>query len=324
MVFEIADRLLAALGAGRRVAVATPVSGSGSAPPAVGTSMAVTDDGAVIGSISGGCVEGAVYEMCQRALATGSSELARFGFSDETAFSVGLSCGGTIEVATTVLVPGVEAAGVEALRAAASGSATSMTMILSGSRLGEVIGDPAYCDDARVFTESSSPPARLIIFGAVEFSVALCNAAAVLGYRVTVCDPRPVFATAERFPAAHEVVVAWPPDYLRSTASDDRTVVCILSHDERFDVDLIEAALRRPFAYVGAMGSRSTHGRRMEELERRGIRDLDRLHSPIGLDIGGSTPEETAISILAEVLAARSGATGAPLRAVGGSIHASR
>ena len=334
-MFEIADRLLERLAAGQRIAVATAVSVVGSAPRAVGTSMAVSDDGDVIGSISGGCVEGAVYELCTRVLDTGVPELARFGFSDEEAFAVGLSCGGRIEVIVSLLAP--DGAAAVRLAEAASGRPSSMSTVLSGERRGQVIEDVTSCVDPaaqdarpeparpeRIFTERSQPSARFIIFGAVEFSVALSNAAAQLGYRVTVCDARSVFATPARFPAAEQVVVEWPPDYLGRTEVDERTVICILSHDDRFDADLIEAALGMPVAYVGAMGSRSTHARRMAELAARGVTDLAALHSPIGLDIGASTPEETAISILAEVLAVRTTRTAASLVTTTGSIHRPR
>ena len=195
--------------------------------------------------------------------------------------------------------------------------------MLGPVRTGEVVPSVDDCEGLRVFSERSVPPPRLLVFGAVEFAVALCNAGAVLGYRVTVCDPRPVFMTRERFPSADEVVVEWPPNYLARTEVDERTVIAVLSHDERFDADLVEAALASPAAYVGAMGSRTTHDRRMAALRSRDVRPdaLARLHSPIGLDLGASTPEETAVSILAEVLAVRSGASRAPLRDRDGSIH---
>lgn len=317
-MFEIADRLLARIDAGERIAVATAVSITGSAPRTVGTSMALTETGSVIGSISGGCVEGAVHELCSRVLETGRAEFARFGFSDEVAFSVGLSCGGRVEVLATVL--GADAASrpvVAQLREAAAGRPARVTSSLDPERAGFVDVEPGD----RAFVERFDPPARLIIFGAAEFAVALSAAAAAVGYRVTVCDARSAFATPERFPAAEQVVVQWPPEYLAGTEVDALTVICILSHDDRIDADLIEAALAGPAGYVGAMGSRGTHERRVEELVRRGIRDLDRLRSPIGLDLGASTPEETAISILGEVLAVRSGASAAPLSRTSGAIH---
>ncbi len=312
-MFEIADRLLTRIDAGQRVAIATAVSITGSAPRTVGTSMALAEDGSVIGSISGGCVEGAVHELCARVLQTGLSEVASYGFSDEVAFAVGLSCGGRIEVVATVLGPDVASQStVTQLREAAAGRSAVVTTSLEPTRLRP---------ERRVFTERIEPPAHLIIFGAVEFSVALSAASAAVGYRVTVCDARSAFATRERFPSADRVVVQWPPEYLTGAEIDERTVICILSHDDRFDIELIEAALTSPARYVGAMGSRATHDSRIAELERRGLCDLRRLRSPIGLDLGARTPEETAISILGEVLATRSHSSARPLSGLSGPIH---
>ncbi len=305
-MFELADRLLARIDAGERVAVATAVSITGSAPRTVGTSMAVSETGAVIGSISGGCVEGAVFELCRDVLETGETTFTTFGFDDDAAFAVGLSCGGRIEIVASLV--DTDSPFLLPLRTSAAGGRAAVTVDLGV--------------DGRTFTEVFEPAARMLIVGAVEFSVALAAAASALGYRVTVCDPRSVFATPERFPGA-EIVVEWPPDYLTRTEIDESTVVCILGHDDRFDVDLIERALLSPAGYIGVMGSRRTHERRISELADRGIRDLDRLHAPIGLDLGASTPEETAISILAEVLAVRAGATGASLTTRAGAIHGS-
>ncbi|MFP7832680.1 XdhC family protein [Marisediminicola sp. LYQ134] len=327
-MFEIADRVLREIDAGHAVVVATAVSITGSAPRTVGSSMAVSSSGAVAGSISGGCVDGALVEMCDRVLATGRAEFAGFGFDDDAAFAVGLACGGRIEI-VAVRVSTADAASapiIAALRDAAAGRSARVSLVTSGdpSRIGEVVTSPDGCDGLTVFTDAVETPATFLIFGAVEFSVALCAAASAVGFAVTVCDPRSTFATHARFPAATEVVVEWPTDYLARVDLDERSVVCILSHDDRFDVDLIAGALARPVAYIGAMGSRATHAARVEALADRGIHDLSRLHSPIGLDIGASTPEETAVSILAEVLAARSGASGAELRARSGAIHARR
>ena len=365
-MLEIADRLLARLDAGEQLGVATAVSVVGSAPRTVGTSMAVTSDGTVLGSISGGCVEGALYEACQRVLHDGVASLEAFGFSDEAGFEVGLSCGGTIEVVVQRL-SSADRTVVQQLREARAGRPASLTRVVgtapsadgrddpratpehaagdpaehpsgdaaeapaeapappSTPRLGEVV-DPAdldACAGLRLATERSVPAPRLLVFGAVEFAVALCGAASTLGYRVTVCDPRPVFMTPERFPSAEEIVVEWPPAYLARTELDERSVVAVLSHDDRFDAELVAAALASPAAYVGAMGSRSTHERRVRQLRALGTDEeaLGRLHSPIGLDLGASTPEETAISILAEVLAVRSGATGVRLRERDDAIH---
>ncbi len=164
----------------------------------------------------------------------------------------------------------------------------------------------------------------MVIFGAVAFAGALSAAAALLGYRVSVCDPRTPFATPERFPAAHEVVAEWPSDYLARLDVDERTVVCVLSHDARTDVPLLGLALSLPVAYVGALGSRRTHEERTRMLRDAGVGEgeLARLHSPIGLDLGAATPEETAVSILAEVIAARSGRDARPLGETSGPIHA--
>ncbi len=382
-MLELAESLLAALDAGRRLAVATVIGVDGSAPRALGTSMAVDADGRVIGSISGGCVEGAVYDTCNRVLETGAPEVCEFGFSDDDAFAVGLACGGRLRVFVQELgLPDARNALPASVRGelerARDGRAAGLALVLGLALDAESAGDgvvvlaahdsaeehpvaSAFSSRAsgtgqlgasvrhrvsaelaagihsgrsvrrRVDCEGesvevvflvSAPPPRLIVFGAVDFSVALSNAARLLGYRVTVCDARPVFATPERFPGA-EVVNQWPSDYLLQTEVDERTVLCILTHDDKFDVPLIEAALSLPVAYVGAMGSRKTHERRLAALRDRGISEeaLASLHSPIGLDLGAGSPEETAVSILAEVLAERSGSTGAPLRTTRGAIH---
>jgi xanthine dehydrogenase accessory factor len=290
---EIADRLLAAHADGRQLAVATAIAIEGSAPRAVGTSMAF-DGAAVIGSIAGGCVEGAVVETCELVLADGVPRTVDYGVDDETAFSVGLTCGGRLRIHVQLFTD-------------------ELAETLRDRRPIEVCG---FVDEAPVAR-------RMIVFGAMEFAAALSRAAHVLGYRVTVCDPRPLFVTEARFPGA-ELVVQWPTEYLASTQIDDETVICVLSHDARFDAELIAMALALPVAYVGAMGSRTTHDRRVASLAERGVHDLSRLHSPIGLDLGGSTPEETAISILAEIIAARTAASTFPLTARVGSIHAVR
>jgi xanthine dehydrogenase accessory factor len=290
-MFEIAEKLLRAADAGRTLAVATAISIEGSAPRTVGTSMAF-DGYTVIGSIAGGCVEGAVVEACEAVLADGIPRTVEYGVSEETAFSVGLTCGGQLRIHVQLLTTEL----LESLR----------------SRT-----DVEVCAE---FTERPAVPARMIVFGSMEYASALSAAAQVVGYRVTVCDPRPLFTTAERFPGA-ELVVRWPTDYLASTEVDERTVICVLSHDARFDAELIAQALALPVGYVGAMGSRTTHDRRVASLRERGVTDLGRLHSPIGLDVGASTPEETAISILAEVLAERSRASTLPLTSTVGAIH---
>jgi xanthine dehydrogenase accessory factor len=290
-MFEIADRLLAASDAGRRLAVATAISIDGSAPRTVGTSMAY-DGAAVIGSIAGGCVEGAVVGVCEEVLADGIAQTVQYGISDDDALAVGLTCGGIIRIHVRLL----DASMIQGLRNET---------------------DIEVCAE---YTEPAHTKPRMIILGAMEYSAALANAADVVGYRVTVCDPRPLFATPVRFPTS-EIIVEWPTVYLERTEITNTTVICVLSHDWRFDAESLAIALRSPAAYVGAMGSRTTHDRRVASLAELEV-DTARLHSPIGLDLGASTPEETAISILAEVIAVRTGATVKPLVALAGPIHA--
>ena len=297
-MFEIADRLIAAHERGAALAVATAVSIVGSAPRTVGTSMAF-DGETVIGSIAGGCVEGAVVELCELVLADGRPRTVEYGISDDLAFSAGLTCGGTLRI-----------------------HVQPVTESLAAS-LRDGVPIAFDCTDGdEPFVDVPVVRPHLIIFGAMEFSAALAAAADLVGYRVTVCDPRSLFATQARFPSA-ELVVHWPVDFLADAAVDERTAVCVLSHDQRFDAELIALALSLDVEYVGAMGSRTTHDRRVESLRERGVTDeaLARLHSPIGLDLGASSPAETAISILAEIMAARTGSTAAPLTTTHGSIH---
>ncbi|MGE6737278.1 XdhC family protein, partial [Streptomyces sp. NPDC059900] len=195
-----------------------------------------------------------------------------------------------------------------------AGRTGEFTVSESGSRCGEPL---------TLFVESSVPPPRMIVFGAIDFAAALVRTGKFLGYHVTVCDARPVFATRARFPGADDIVVDWPHRYLRDTATDGRTVLCVLTHDAKFDIPLLEVALRLPVAFVGAMGSRRTHEDRNRRLREAGVseEELALLHSPIGLDLGARTPEETALSIAAEIVAARRGGTGVPLTGAAMPIH---
>jgi len=337
-MFEIADQLLALRETApvhRRMAVATAVSIDGSAPRTVGTSMAF-DGVEVVGSIAGGCVEGAVVGVCEEVLDDGIARTVEYGVSDETAFSVGLTCGGRIRVHVQLLTDDV----ADQLRAATAGGAAGTASVLSVVRAEHrtridaelaariAIGESGLgvidCDGELVeaFFEVSTPAPHLIVFGAMEFSAALTQAARMLGYRITVCDPRPLFATAARFPGG-EVVVSWPTTWLAAQPVDERTMICVLSHDARFDAELIALALDTPAGFVGAMGSRTTHDRRVASLRERGVTEeaIARLRSPIGLDIGASTVEETAVAILAEIIAVRTGATALPLATTAGPIH---
>ncbi|MDN3297899.1 XdhC family protein [Streptomyces ficellus] len=363
-MLDIAEELHRWVEQGRDFAVATVVAVSGSAPRQPGAALAVDSEGTAIGSVSGGCVEGAVYELCQQALEDGSTVLERFGYSDEDAFAVGLTCGGVIDILVTPVRGGVFPA---ALAAAAGGEAAALARITEGPAdlLGQALlvhpdgsyegglgGHPeldrtaagearAMLDAGRTGTvtigedgsrcgqpltllvESSVPAPRMIVFGAIDFASALVRVGKFLGYHVTVCDARPVFATPARFPEADEVVVEWPHEYLSRTQVDGRTVLCVLTHDAKFDVPLLELALKLPVAYVGAMGSRRTHEDRNRRLREVGVTELElaRLRSPIGLDLGARTPEETALSIAAEIVAARRGGSGVSLTGAHTPIH---
>ncbi|MGW0084996.1 XdhC family protein [Streptomyces sp. NPDC003393] len=371
-MLDIAEELNRWVEQGRDFAVATVVAVGGSAPRQPGAALAVDSEGTAAGSVSGGCVEGAVYELCQRALEDGESVLESFGYSDEDAFAVGLTCGGVIDILVAPVRAGSPARPVlaAALAAAARGEAAAVARIVSGppelmgrallvgpdgSHEGGFGAHPeldrtvaaetsAFLDAGRtgtleigeqgsrcgapltVLVESSVPPPRMIVFGAIDFASALVRTGKFLGYHVTVCDARPVFATRARFPEADEIVVEWPHRYLKHTDVDGRTVLCVLTHDAKFDVPLLELALRLPVAYVGAMGSRRTHLDRNERLREAGVTELElaRLRSPIGLDLGARTPEETALSIAAEIVAARRGGSGVPLTGARTPIHHDR
>ncbi|MFF4488700.1 XdhC family protein [Streptomyces sp. NPDC001544] len=368
-MLDIAEELHRWVAQGRDFAVATVVAVGGSAPRRPGAALAVDSDGTAIGSVSGGCVEGAVYDLCRQALEDGEPVRERFGYSDEDAFAVGLTCGGVIDILVTPVRAGdpVRAVAAAALAAAARGEAVAVARIVQGpaallgrallvradgSREGGFGGHPeldrtvaaeatALLDAGRtgtleigeqgsrcgapltVLVESSVPPPRMIVFGAIDFASALVRVGKFLNHHVTVCDARPVFATRARFPEADEIVVEWPHQYLERTHVDRRTVLCVLTHDAKFDVPLLKLALRLPVAYVGAMGSRRTHLDRNERLREVGVTELElaRLHSPIGLDLGARTPEETALSIAAEIVAHRRGGTGVPLTGAHTPIH---
>jgi xanthine dehydrogenase accessory factor len=301
-VLEIAARLRDRLDAGIPLVVATAIAVDGRMPRTLGTSMS-WDGSAAIGSIAGGCIEGAIVEVAERVLDDSRTRVISFGVSDADALAVGLACGGNVTLHLALVRPGDPV--VEKLRDAAAGSAAEVALTAADGRL--------------VYVDAIAPPARMIVVGAMEFSVALSAAAQAMGFAVTVVDPRSLFTTAERFPGA-ELVIAWPPEYLPRTPIDARTVICHLGHDDRYDADLLAVALASPAAYVGAMGSRTTTEKRRAALEERGV-DHARLHAPIGLDLGATTPEETAVAILAEVLAARSGRIADPLRHTEGSIR---
>lgn len=318
---EVSGTLAAWYAEGRQFAMASVVAISGSAPRELGAVLAVDAAGVAVGSVSGGCVEAAVYELCREVLETGEPVLHEYGFSDEDAFAVGLTCGGRISVYVQRISPALG----QTLTAVARNEPVVLTRHLrtgtatvsastASSRTG-LVGE--------VFTEVYLAKPRLIIFGAIDFAAALCRIGRFMGYSVSVVDAREVFTTSARFPEADEVVVEWPHRYLARTRVDQQTAVCVLTHDLKFDVPLLTLALRLPVGYVGAMGSRRTHERRIRELRAAGLTDaeLARLRSPIGLDLGGRAPEETALSIAAEISASRHGGTGRPLSTLDGPIH---
>jgi xanthine dehydrogenase accessory factor len=333
---------------GVRFAIATVVRTWRSAPRPPGASMAVSETGEVLGSVSGGCVEAAVYELARSVLDTGTAVTETYGVTDGDAFAVGLTCGGIIEVlvqpdtgldddtiaavrqgravaVASMLEPGdglgrrlvVPADGLEGFDRVVSDQAAGM---LAAGSTGVVALGAAH---QRVFVQSFAPPPRMIVFGAIDFAAAVARIGRFLGHHVTVCDARPVFATARRFPDADEVVVRWPHEYLETTVVDERTVICVLTHDPKFDVPLLVRALRSPARYVGAMGSRATHDDRLRRLHEAGLPEdaLARLASPIGLDLGARTPEETAVSIAAEIVASAWGGSGRRLSEIDVPIH---
>jgi xanthine dehydrogenase accessory factor len=396
-VRDILSRITKWWEAGETFGLATVVRTYRSAPRDPGAALAVSSsaDHEVIGSVSGGCVEGAVYELSLDVCQTGRRVLQTYGVSDDDAFAVGLTCGGIIDifvervdrdsfpslgdiaaavergepvaVATVIAGPGqvgarrviwtgdaeVAASGPDEAegpaaeageglgrggwRAGASGT------LGSGPRLDAAVDDDVRGmlaqgltgirrygaqgerrgDELSVFVNSFAPAPRMLVFGAIDFAAAVARVGKFLGYRVTVCDARKVFATTSRFPDADEVVVDWPHRFLAATDVDARTVICVLTHDPKFDVPLLEVALRTPAGYIGAMGSRRTHDDRLARLREVGLTsdELSRLRSPIGLDLGARTPEETAVSIAAELIQLRWGGTGQPLTATEGRIH---
>ena len=421
---DIADGLAAWRADGVAFAVATVVRTWHSAPRQPGAAMAVSATGEALGSVSGGCVEGAVYEAAREVIETGKAQTQTYGVSDDDAFEVGLTCGGTIEVLiqpdtamigleqildairsgrpiATASLPGAQlvvwpqnyattdtwsperdSAATEAwpserrsatteawpserrsatTEAWSSGRPGAATEAWPSGRSGEpghfwgvagTLGDPGldYAavqqatgmlaagrtgtvhlgehgeqrpDDVSVFVQSYVSPPRMIVFGAIDFAGAVARIGRFLGYHVTVCDARPVFATRKRFPEADELVVQWPHKYLESTDVDERTVLCVPTHDPKFDVPLLEIALRTPARYIGAMGSRRTHDDRLKRLRAAGVDEesLARLCSPIGLDLGARTPEETAVAIAAEIIAQAWGGSGRRLAELETPIH---
>jgi xanthine dehydrogenase accessory factor len=363
-VRDVLPTLLEVRARGGRAALATVVHTWHSAPRPAGAAMVVTDAGDVAGSVSGGCVEGALFELGLEVIADGRPRSETFGISDDDAFAVGLTCGGVLDV----FVERVDDDSWPELDVVADGIArdepVAVATVVSGARLlgrhlvvqeggshgslgdhrldtavqaaarellaagasGTVHLDstePQDADGVDVFVTTLVPEPRMFVFGATDVAGALVRVGRLLGFRVTVVDARAVFATTKRFPEADDVVVEWPHRWLEQQRVDDRTVIAVLTHDPKFDVPALAVALRSRAAYVGALGSRTTHADRLARLREAGLTEdeLQRLHAPIGLDLGARTPEETAVSIAAEIIQSRRGGSGRPLAGGDGPIH---
>jgi xanthine dehydrogenase accessory factor len=315
----------------------------------------VAETGEVLGSVSGGCVEGAVYDLALSVLSTGEPVVQRYGVSDDDAFAVGLTCGGIIDI---LVQPGDGDAFADTLAAVLANqpvalvSAGGRHLVVRPERMSGDLGDPGLTaaagqqalgmlaqgrtamielgghgeqrrDEVEVFVQSFAPPPRMLVFGAIDFAGAVARIGKFLGYHVVVCDARPIFATRRRFPDADELVVQWPHKYLASVRVDERTVICVLTHDPKFDVPLLQAALDTPARYIGVMGSRRTHQDRLDRLRDLGTpaESLARLSAPIGLDLGARTPEETAVAIAAEIIALSWNGSGLRLTDLESPIH---
>jgi xanthine dehydrogenase accessory factor len=352
--------------AGGPFALATVIDTSRSAPRPAGATLAVHPDGRIVGNVSGGCVEPAVVQLAGAVLDSGHHERVRFGYSDDDAVAVGLTCGGEVELLVRRVDPDTLPLTPLAEAFAADRPVVLMTVVdapdhpglagssvvvttegaygrLASTELGRVLvlegrsalgtggvglrrlgaAGERLGDDVTVLIESFVDRPRLIVFGAVDYAAAVASIGRFLGFHVTVCDARAAFATHDRFPDADEIVVDWPHRFLAGVELDARSAVCVLTHDPKFDVPAIVGALATPAAYIGVMGSRRTHAERLDRLREAGVseQDLERLHSPIGLALGGRSPQETAIAIGAELVMVRNGASGLPLRGTDGPIH---
>ncbi len=311
---------------GLKVATATVVWTERSAPRDPGAVLAVSEKGEVVGSVTGGCVEPAVYEEAQNVLAGGPPRLVQYGIADDDAFEVGLPCGGTVHIFVDALDPALLPRIAEAVRAERP---IALAVNVSGERIGEkrlVHGEDSpdgelverarellsrgetgivTVDGEEVFVSSFAPRPRMYVFGAIDFASALASLGRYLGFRVTVCDARAKFVTPERFPDVDELIVDWPDRFLASAPVDARTAICVLTHDNKFDVPILKTALESPAGYIGAMGARRTTERRNERLLEEGVteEELTRVHAPIGFKIGSRTPEEVAVAIAAQIIA---------------------
>ncbi len=320
---------------GLRAATATVIRTERSAPRQPGAVLAVSERGDVAGSVTGGCVEPAVYEEAQDVLAGEPPRLVSYGIADEEAFEVGLPCGGTVHIFVDALAPelvaplreAIEAERPAALVVTVAGGEPGRKQLVFGDAETDGALDRAARDllargesaivrvgDEEVFVSSFAPRPRMYVFGAVDHAAAVASVGRFLGFRVTVCDARAKFVTRERFPDVDELVVEWPDRFLARASVDERTAICVLTHDHKFDVPVLKLALGTPAGYIGAMGARRTNAERAERLRTDGVTDaaIARIHAPIGLDIGSRTPEEVAVAVAAEIVAVRRGKTARP------------
>ncbi len=349
-MIDLLPQLLDWLAAGEKIAMATVIRVVGSAPRPVGARMIVSSGGRMAGSVSGGCVETTVYEEMMDVLDGGPTRKLHFGITDDMIWDVGLACGGTIDV----YVQPLESALVHAFRDhVEQGKAVVLAIIVTEGCAGDtalitlegVVLGPAEAGIAaaaqgmltarveggsilelapgvEVFIEPFFPPPVLIIVGGVHIAIPLVRFAKELGFRVVVVDPRAKFANRDRFPEADEILVEWPDEALAHLDVDDATYLVLLTHDPKIDEPTLASALKTEAAYIGAIGSRKTHAARFERMANWGVtaEQLQRVYAPIGLDLGGRMPEETALSILAEVVAVKNGRSGASLRSTSGPI----
>ena len=334
---------------GEKFALATVIATRRSAPRPVGAKLAISESGEMAGSVSGGCVESDVYDHACEVLEGSKPQLLSYGISDDLAFSVGLPCGGEIDVfvdqtpepLVARLLPIIESEERAVLFTVVEGEPLGADLLVTeaGETFGQGPGELADrvggllrkgrntlldLDDGRkVFAEIYGPAPRLLVIGAVDTAEALCAAAKQLGWRTIVADARAKFATRERIPSADELLVAWPQDAIEQVLPDYQTAVVVLTHDDKFDVPAIQGALATEAFYIGALGSRRNQERRRERLLEAGVEEqaLERVSGPTGLDIGADSPAETALSVLGEILATRAGRDGGFLRNSKTRIH---
>ena len=322
--------------------VATVVATRKSSPRPVGSKLIVTEDGKLEGSVSGGCVESDVFAAAQEVMETGVPRLLTYGITDDMAFQVGLPCGGEIDVFVEPLRLKVDETAERAvLFTVIEGDPLGAKLLVREDGSTEGDGPPELAElatdalrrgrghtivqgERTIFADVYGPPPTLFVYGAVDTAEALCKAAKLLGWQTVVADARARFATKERIPSADELLVEWPDDALAHMPPDTATAIFVLTHDDKFDLPMLQAAVKTDAFYIGALGSRRNQERRRELLRDAGLTDdeLERISGPAGLDIGADTPAETALSMLAEALAVRAGRRGGALKDSPHRIHA--